>query len=144
MPGGSKEGGGLEVGSAYKMKGHTQPGPFQRKSPLKQRKGEHHVEADTVGSKSSDARAGSPLERKSPLKQTEKFKAPETVKTPERHQMAVSKKQGFKWSEDTQQWTNTSTGEIFSSEEMKTALDTKLYKTKDTYTYDPNRLSEDY
>ena len=100
--------------SVYKLKGHTLPGPFQKKAPLKQRKGEHHVEADTVGSKSSDARAGSPLERKSPLKQTD----------------SVSKKQGvidesgakLKWSEDTQQWTNTSTGEILSSDEVKTIM----------------------
>ena len=35
MPGGSKKGGGLEVGSAYKMKGSTLYGsPMNRKGPI--------------------------------------------------------------------------------------------------------------
>ena len=39
MPGKSKKGGGLEV-SPYTMKGHTLPGPFQKKgSPYKNGKG---------------------------------------------------------------------------------------------------------
>lgn len=70
MPGGSKKGGGLEVDSAYKMKGHALPGPFQKKGqhyggPLKQKmenKGRHHVEASSTGSKTSDAMMGDEME----------------------------------------------------------------------------------
>lgn len=59
------EDGSRKDSSVYKMKGHAQPGPFQKKAPLKQKidnKGRHHVEASSTGSKTSDAMMGDEME----------------------------------------------------------------------------------
>tara|TARA_R100000781_G_scaffold101393_1_gene64886 strand:- start:282 stop:557 length:276 start_codon:yes stop_codon:yes gene_type:complete len=56
-------------GSAFTMKGHTHPGPFQKKAPLKQYAPKENINKEEAYA----ARAGGPTES-SPMEQKSKFK----------------------------------------------------------------------